>query len=140
MGARQAQGGPKRLVTEEHFYRGGKKIPIRRVSLESAEASRGPVPESEEAYLQVGADPACVLVPTGEIVVQFAPGVSRRRIERELAARGARIERSLDYLPNGYLVRASPGEGEALRLANELHEQTFVTAAEPNWLRRTSRR
>ena len=51
-----------------------------------------------------------------------------------------RIVRALDYLPNGYLVRARPGEGEALRLANELHELPTVIAAEPNWRRKTSRR
>jgi hypothetical protein len=99
-----------------------------------------PVAAGGEAYVPVGGDPACALVPTGQIVVQFARGIDRRRIERELASRGAGIVRALDYLPNGFLVRARPGEGEALRLANELHELPTVIAAEPNWLRRTSRR
>jgi hypothetical protein len=127
-------------VTQHHYYRGGKKIPLRRVSLESAGSTRGPKAASGEAYVPIGADPACALVPTGEIVIQFAPRVGRKRIERELAARGARIVRALDYLPNGYLVRARPGDGEALRLANELHELSIVIAAEPNWRRKTSRR
>ncbi len=138
--SRRSPGRSPRGGAEEFFYRGGKKVRLRRVPSQSARSSRGPVAAGGEAYVPMGGDPACALVPTGEIVVQFAPGIDRRRIERELASRGARIVRALDYLPNGFLVRARPREGEALRLANELYELPFVIAAEPNWLRRTSRR
>ena len=130
-----------------YFYRAGKKIPLRRVSPEASSSIRAGRKDRsvrgrsraapQEAYVKPDGDPASFFIPTGQVVVQFAPDVEPARVERELAGRGGRVVRPLAYLPNGYLVEATGGEGSALRLANELHEQPFVIAAEPNWIRKT---
>lgn len=124
---------------DAYFYRAGKKILLRRVPVQEARPERAAVGEPE-AYVQAGGDPERVLIPTGQVVVQFAPEVDSERVERELAGRGGRIVRPLAYLANGYLVDARASPGGPLGLANDLHEQPFVQAAEPNWLRRLRRR
>ncbi|MFN2432490.1 MAG: hypothetical protein ABR599_06685 [Gemmatimonadota bacterium] len=90
--------------------------------------------------MRADGDPDCLLVATGRIVVQFAPGMQRDAMDAELERRGARVVRELSYLPNGFLVDGTAAPAGALALANELHEQPFVVAAEPNWRRRTRRR
>jgi hypothetical protein len=133
-----------------YFWRGGKRIPLRRV-VTSADAgggsaapgrAAGPGREvaSDVAYVRDDGDPSIQLVPTGQVVVQLAEGTEREAFEAALAELGGRVNRTLAYLPEGYVVEAVAGPAAALDLANALHEQPFVVSAEPNWRRRTAHR
>jgi hypothetical protein len=144
-GEERAGDGP-----DLYFWRGGKKIPLRRVSMspEAAAGAGGGVsraapgrdPDSEVAYVREDGDPSTQLVPTGQVVVQLAAGTEREVFEEALAELGGRVVRSLAYLPEGYVVEAVHGPADALDLANALHEQPIVVSAEPNWRRRTVHR
>ena len=146
-GEERAGGGP-----DLYFWRGGKKIALRRVSMSpeaaaGAAASGGPSraapgrdPDSEVAYVREDGDASTQLVPTGQVVAQLAEGTEREVFEAALAELGGRVVRSLAYLPEGYVVESVHGPADALDLANALHEQPFVVSAEPNWRRRTVHR
>ena len=131
------------------FWRGGKKIPLRRVATSpdagggpaaAGRAAPGPEVGSDVAYVREDGDASTQLVPTGQVVVQLAEGTEREAFEAALAELGGRVSRTLAYLPEGYVVEAVAGPAAALDLANALHEQPFVVSAEPNWRRRTSHR
>lgn len=151
------QHGPDVTSEEEtgdsrdlYFWRGGKKIPLRRVpvSPEAAAGSQGAAsraapgrdPDADLAYVREDGDASTQLVPTGQVVAQLAEGTEREVFEAALAELGGRVVRALGYLPEGYVVEAVHGPAAALDLANALHEQPFVVSAEPNWRRRTVHR
>jgi hypothetical protein len=132
-----------------YFWRGGKRIPLRRV-VTSEDAGGGPAAAgraapgrdvaSDVAYVREDGDASTQLVPTGQVVVQLAEGTEREAFEAALAELGGRVNRTLAYLPEGYVVEAVAGPAAALDLANALHEHPFVVSAEPNWRRRTAHR
>ncbi|HEY7529066.1 MAG TPA: S8 family serine peptidase [Gemmatimonadota bacterium] len=131
-----------------YFWRGGKKIPLRRVET-GASAADGPGPGRaaggrppgvDVAYVREDGDASTQLVPTGQVVVQLAEGTESEAFEALLAELGGRVVRTLAYLPGGYVVEAVGGPPAALDLANALHEREFVVSAEPNWRRRTTHR
>ncbi|HEV8663503.1 MAG TPA: S8 family serine peptidase [Candidatus Methylomirabilis sp.] len=81
------------------------------------------------------------LILTDEIVVQFKPDLTGRRLRSLCRERGIVLDEPIPGLENGYLCRVTRAAGEnALKVANRLYEEGVALAAEPNFLRRLARR
>jgi thermitase len=89
------------------------------------EASDGPL----------DADKSTLLV-TDEILVQFAPAVSRARVDSINATLGATIVEPLAYAPNGFKLRVIGNDlsRNALTVANAYFETGVCRFAHPNFL------
>ena len=73
-----------------------------------------------------------ILVPTSEIIAQFKKSLDKE-IEEEILKRNGKIIRSIDYIPNSYLIKAIDGS-DGLNLANSLVEDGLVNFAHPNFI------
>ncbi len=74
------------------------------------------------------------LIPIGEILVKFKPGVTEEA-KRQLLNEDNLEVRQSDYPePGAYLVAAN-NDQETLEIANKLHESDLVEAASPNFVR-----
>lgn len=78
------------------------------------------------------------LIPVGEILVKFKPGVAQEAREKLLRENNLDIREANYPEPDAYLVKA-PTEAETLPLANTLHESELVEYAQPNFVRLTPR-
>ncbi len=92
-------------------------------------------------YQREGAKVIEPLVLGDEIVVQFQKRLSRPAIRKLCRERGIELSEPLPGLDHGYLCRVTRVAGEnALKVANRLIEEGLALAAEPNFLRRMTRR
>ncbi len=90
-------------------------------------------------YTHPGKEPATRLVPTGEIIVQFAPDLAESRIAAVEKTRGLRRVKQFAFAPNTFLYDA----GDPLQAIGEaaaLYESGETRFAYPNWLHRRTRR
>lgn len=86
-----------------------------------------------EEGLPVLLDPeGALLLPTGQVIVEFPPHSTASAVQKVLARRGASLVRAVDLLPDTYLVR--PASGDGLDLAAELIEDRVAEFAAPNFL------
>lgn len=90
-------------------------------------------------YGQPNADPSELddwLIPTDEIVAVISDPD-----EEALAKHGLSVERRIDYVPNGLVLRIHPDSGlDSLDKANRLVEDGLAEQAEPNWIRKIDKR
>jgi hypothetical protein len=79
---------------------------------------------------------ASTLFVTDEILVQFAPDVSRERVDEINAILGATIVEPLAYAPNGFKLRVLGNDlsRNALSVANAYFETGVCRFAHPNFL------
>lgn len=115
--------------------------PLLRAERELADAY-GEEPSSDERALheRLGDETTPVLVaaegglllPTGEVVASFPAGTSRTEVDRIVHGLGAVVTRSVDLLPDTYVLRQPGGDG--LDLAAALVESGLVVYASPNFI------
>ena len=74
------------------------------------------------------------LVPVGEILVKFHPGVSEQAKSQLLAENNLQVKQSDYPEPGSYLVSTENLE-ETVTIANKLHESEAVEFAQPNFVR-----
>lgn len=80
-------------------------------------------------------------VPTGRVLVRFAPGIDAAGRAADLEAAGWRIERVLDYAPGAAWVRAASGRtDDALAGLEGLRTVAGVAHVEPQLLRQAGLR
>jgi hypothetical protein len=101
----------------------------------AAAAATQPVYETSETPEAPGGE---ALIPVGEILVKFKPGVTAARVDELLRQLDLAVERKDYPEPGVYLVR-TPRKEETVALANQLHDRDEVAYAEPNFVRLTPR-
>jgi len=80
-------------------------------------------------------------IPTGRVFAKFRKGTDPHKRADDLARIGFRIQEVPGYAPNTAWIEASSGRAsEALRKLDELRALKGVVSAEPQLIRRVSRR
>jgi subtilisin family serine protease len=74
-----------------------------------------------------------VLISTGDVAVQFASNMTREEIESMVEARQWTVARTLPFMENGYLLRATRTD-DPFAFANELVERHGARFAHPVFL------
>jgi subtilisin family serine protease len=73
------------------------------------------------------------VIPTGTLTLQFKPIATTAQREALLAEFSLEIVSALDYLPNGYTVRATvASSGNPLKIAEALQQRDLLLVAEPD--------
>jgi subtilisin family serine protease len=110
--------------------------------------AKSPASDLEEAADRLGGDLLPVFVEPGperdastlfiadEILVQFAPGVSREQTDALAAVHGVEVVEPLAYAPGGFRLRVVDGglERNALTVANAYYESGLCLFAHPNFV------
>ncbi len=77
--------------------------------------------------------PDGAFIPTGRMTIRFTHHTEKETREQILAENGLEIEREIDYLPDGYIVRLTSASKEnPLKIAQKLQSQKNVLIAEPD--------
>ncbi len=93
------------------------------------------VPQNDMVTHMYAADntPDGVFIPTGRMTIQFSPDQSNRRREKLLRKHGLEVERELDYIPHGYIVKlTSASTQNPLKIAFALQSHKDIIIAEPD--------
>jgi subtilisin family serine protease len=78
-------------------------------------------------------NPDGVFIPTGRMTIQFSPDLDNSTREEILQNHGLEIERELDYLPHGYIIKLTSASTEnPLKIALKLQAQKEILIAEPD--------
>ncbi|MCK4749945.1 MAG: S8 family serine peptidase, partial [Bacteroidales bacterium] len=77
--------------------------------------------------------PDGVFIPTGRMTIQFGPDLENSNREEILKNHGLEIERELDYLAHGYIVKLTSASTEnPLKIALKLQVEKEILIAEPD--------
>lgn len=93
------------------------------------------VPQNEIVTHMYSSDdsPDGAFIPTGTMTIQFNPDLEKKEREKILRTHGLEIDRELDYLPHGYLVKlTSASTRNPLKIAQTLQSQDGIIIAEPD--------
>jgi subtilisin family serine protease len=77
--------------------------------------------------------PNGAFIPTGTMTIQFSPDLANQSCEEILKSHGLEVERELDYLPHGYIVKlTSKSTQNPLKIAQTLQARKDILIAEPD--------
>ncbi len=77
--------------------------------------------------------PDGVFIPTGRMTLQFHPDFKNGDREKLLRKHGLEIERELDYIPHGFIVKlTSASTQNPLKIAQTLQDHKNILIAEPD--------
>ncbi|MBN2348331.1 MAG: S8 family serine peptidase [Bacteroidales bacterium] len=93
------------------------------------------VPQTDVVTHMYASDdsPDGAFIPTGTMTIQFSPDVKNSEREKILKSHGLQIDRELDYLPHGYIVKLTTASTQnPLKIAFSLQGRKEILIAEPD--------
>jgi subtilisin family serine protease len=100
-----------------------------RAALEGAQALPDQIAQVSPVYQQPDGH---LLLGTGQLTVQFEPGLPDDAVRDRLAEHGLEVVRELRFAPNQFQVQA-PAGADVLAIANALQEDDTTVYAEPTF-------